>query len=148
MPIRMLLKDDRWFGPEDIAGLTEALQGALSKLGLVNRDDPATLTVAKLIIRLAKEGERHPAQLRDHAVEILKSSADMTVVPFRHCDFSKWPTKRLQRELQFHENDKGCHLVFFGRPAKCEVAHTSFRLAPPKSGMATSMLMARLGMVA
>ena len=63
MPIRMLLKDDHWFGPEDIAGLTEALEGALSKLGLVNRDDPATLTVAK-------EGERDPAQLRDHAVEI------------------------------------------------------------------------------
>ena len=68
MPIRMLLKDDHWFGPEDIAGLTEALEGALSKLGLVN--DPATLTVAKLIIHLAKECERDPAQLRDHAVEI------------------------------------------------------------------------------
>ena len=50
MPIRMLLKDDHWFGPEDIAGLTEAFEGALSKLGLVNRDDPTTLTVAKLII--------------------------------------------------------------------------------------------------
>jgi hypothetical protein len=49
-------------GTEDIAGLTEALEGALSKLGLVNRDDPATLTVAK-------EGERDPAQLRGHAVE-------------------------------------------------------------------------------
>jgi hypothetical protein len=70
MPIRMLLKDDHWFGPEDIAGLTEALEGALSKLGLVNRDDPTTLTVAKLIIHLAKQGERDPAQLRDHAVEI------------------------------------------------------------------------------
>ena len=70
MPIRMLLKDDHWFGPEDIAGLTEALEGALSKLGVVNRDDPTTLTVAKLIIHLAKEGERDPAQLRDHAVEI------------------------------------------------------------------------------
>ena len=54
----MLLKDDHWFGPEDIAGLTEAFEGALSKL--VNRDDPTTLTVAKLIIHLAKEGERDP----------------------------------------------------------------------------------------
>jgi hypothetical protein len=58
MPIRMLLKDDHWFGPEDIAGLTEAFEGALSKLGLVNRDDPTTLTVAKLIIHLAKELHR------------------------------------------------------------------------------------------
>src|SRR5215831_841934 len=31
------------------------------------------------------------------------------------------------------------HLAFFGQPAKCEVAHTSFRLAPLKSGMATSV---------
>ena len=56
MPIRMLLQDDHWFGPEDIAGLTEAFEGALSKL--VNRDDPTTLTVAKLIIHLAKELHR------------------------------------------------------------------------------------------
>ena len=31
------------------------------------------------------------------------------------------------------------HLAFFGQPAKCEVAHTSFRLAPLKSGMTTSI---------
>jgi hypothetical protein len=31
------------------------------------------------------------------------------------------------------------HVAFFGQPAKCEVAHTSFRLAPLKSGMATSI---------
>src|SRR6516225_7893313 len=30
-------------------------------------------------------------------------------------------------------------VAFFGQPAKCEVAHTSFRLAPLKSGMATSI---------
>jgi hypothetical protein len=32
------------------------------------------------------------------------------------------------------------HLAFFGQPPKCEVAHTSFRLAPPKSDLATSIL--------
>src|SRR5262252_3699943 len=31
------------------------------------------------------------------------------------------------------------HLAFFGQPPKCEVAHTSSRLAPLKSGMATSI---------
>ena len=31
------------------------------------------------------------------------------------------------------------HLGFFGEPPKCEVAHTSFRLAPLKSGMAKSI---------
>src|SRR5215813_9781878 len=31
------------------------------------------------------------------------------------------------------------HVAFFGQPAKCEIAHTSFRLAPLKSGMTTSI---------
>src|SRR5262249_59545670 len=31
------------------------------------------------------------------------------------------------------------HFAFFGQSPKCELAHTSFRLAPPKSGMATSI---------
>jgi len=30
-------------------------------------------------------------------------------------------------------------LVFFGQPPKCDVAHTSLPLAPPKSDMATSI---------
>jgi hypothetical protein len=35
----------------------------LGKLGLVDRKDPATTAVAKLIIELAKEGERDPERL-------------------------------------------------------------------------------------
>src|SRR5262249_36379987 len=31
------------------------------------------------------------------------------------------------------------HFAFFGQSPKCELAHTSFRLAPPKSGMTTSI---------
>jgi len=31
------------------------------------------------------------------------------------------------------------HLAFFGQPAKCEAAHTSFPLAPLKSAIATSI---------
>jgi hypothetical protein len=40
-----------------------AFEAALSKLGLVDRTDPATMAVAKLIIELAKEGERDPERL-------------------------------------------------------------------------------------
>jgi len=60
MPIRMLLQDDHWFGPEDIAGLTEAFEGALSKLVLVNRDDPATLTVAKRLFIWQRKANATP----------------------------------------------------------------------------------------
>ena len=71
MLIKALLEEDHWFAPEDIAGLVEAFEGALFMLRLVNRDDPATFTVAKLIIHLAKGGERDPTQLRDRAVKLL-----------------------------------------------------------------------------
>ena len=68
MPIRLLLQNDHAFGPEEVAILTRAFDEALSKLGLVNRDDPATRTVAKRIIELAKQGERDPIRLRDAAL--------------------------------------------------------------------------------
>lgn len=68
MPIRLLLQSDHAFGPEEVAILTRAFDEALSKLGLVNRDDPATRTVARRIIELAKQGERDPIRLRDAAL--------------------------------------------------------------------------------
>ena len=40
------------------------------------------------------------------------------------------------------------HFAFFGQPPKCEVAHTSFRLSPPKSDRATSIWRARRGHMA
>ena len=60
---RLILENDHSFGPEDIASLTTAFEAALGKLGLVDRNDPATTAVAKLIIELAKEGERDPERL-------------------------------------------------------------------------------------
>jgi len=43
----------------------------LAKLGLVDRSDPTTLTLAKLIIELAKAGEREPERLCDSALRCL-----------------------------------------------------------------------------
>jgi hypothetical protein len=40
--------------------MSAAFQAALGKLGLVDRSDPATMAVAKLIIEFAKAGERNP----------------------------------------------------------------------------------------
>ncbi len=71
MPIRLILKHDHSFGPAEIASLTAAFEDTLSKLGLVDRDDPATIAVAKLIIELAKEGERDPEQLCARALKRL-----------------------------------------------------------------------------
>jgi hypothetical protein len=49
------------------------LEAALSKLGLVDRTDPATMAVAKLIIEFAKEGERDPERLCALALKQLLS---------------------------------------------------------------------------
>ena len=71
MPDGLALENNDWFGPEDIAGLTTAFEAALAKFGLVDRSDPTTLTLAKLIIELAKAGEREPERLCDSALKRL-----------------------------------------------------------------------------
>jgi hypothetical protein len=71
VPIQSILEGDHSFGPEDIASLVAAFEAALSKLGLADRKDPRTTTVAKLIIQLAKDGERDPKKLCDGAIKIL-----------------------------------------------------------------------------
>ena len=48
------------FGPEDIAKLVAGFESALTNLGLKERNDPATTQIAKLIIQLAKDGQRDP----------------------------------------------------------------------------------------
>jgi hypothetical protein len=71
VPIRAFLEHDHSFGPEDIAGMSAALEAALGKLGLVDRSDPAAMAVAKLIIELAKQGERDPERLCASALQQL-----------------------------------------------------------------------------
>ncbi len=43
--------------------MSAAFETALRRLGLVDRNDPAAVAVAKMIIELAKEGERDPERL-------------------------------------------------------------------------------------
>ena len=73
MPIRRFLEGNRSFGPGEIEVLVRAFEDALRELQLTDRDDPVTLTVAKLIIDLANQGERDPVRLRDRALESLRS---------------------------------------------------------------------------
>src|SRR5215831_2464088 len=63
LPIRPFLDRDDSFGPEDITKMSAAFEAALGKLGLVERSDPTTMALAKLIIEFAKVGERDPEQL-------------------------------------------------------------------------------------
>jgi hypothetical protein len=52
--------------------LIEAFEEALRALKLADRKDPLTMTVAKLIVEFAKEGERDPSRLRDLVVKTLQ----------------------------------------------------------------------------
>jgi len=74
MPIRLLLRNDRAFGPDDVAILVAVFEETLAALQLINRDDPATLLVAKVIFEAAKQGEMDPQRLRDLAVKTLGTS--------------------------------------------------------------------------
>jgi hypothetical protein len=72
MPIREIIRNDHAFSPEEAKMLVEAFESCLQHLGLTNREDPLTAHVAKIIIQLAKEGERDPAKLCERAEAALK----------------------------------------------------------------------------
>jgi tRNA C32,U32 (ribose-2'-O)-methylase TrmJ len=72
MPIRLLLEHDHAFTPEDMKVLIEAFEETLRALNLVDREDRLTMTVAKLIIEFAKEGERDPNRLRELVMKTLQ----------------------------------------------------------------------------
>jgi hypothetical protein len=71
MPIRRLLQQDHSFGPDEIEVLIAAFEDTLRRLRLAQREDAVTLTVARFIVELAKQGERDPIRLRDGALAAL-----------------------------------------------------------------------------
>jgi hypothetical protein len=72
--IHALLGCGNVFGPEDIAQLAASLESALADLGIKDRNDPTSTLVAKLIIQLAKDGDRNPLNLAKRAIEIVRAS--------------------------------------------------------------------------
>jgi len=50
MPIRRILQRDHSFGPDEIEVLIAAFEDTLRRLRLAQREDAATLTVARLIV--------------------------------------------------------------------------------------------------
>ena len=72
MPIRFFLEPDHAFSPDEVKSLVEAFEDTLRALSVTNREDPLTTRVAKVIIGLAKDGERDPARLRDLALKFAR----------------------------------------------------------------------------
>ena len=57
-------------GPEEIAVLAEAYEHTLRKLNLVERSDPVTQLIEK-IIEIGQRGERNPQKLSELAINEL-----------------------------------------------------------------------------
>jgi len=72
MPIRLIIKKDHAFTPEDAQLLIAAFEDTLKALRLVDREDPATKMVARTIVELAKQGERDPVRLREDALKAIR----------------------------------------------------------------------------
>jgi hypothetical protein len=60
------------FSPEDLDAMSAAFEGVLRELGLNNKVDPVTETVARQIISLARQGV--PAKLREGALRWFKQN--------------------------------------------------------------------------
>jgi hypothetical protein len=72
MPIRFLLEEDHAFSPDEVKILVEAFEDTLRALDIADREDTLSIRVAKIIIGLAKDGERDPARLRGLALKSLR----------------------------------------------------------------------------
>jgi hypothetical protein len=71
---RMLREHGGVFDADDLTRLTIAYGAVLHQLGLVEREDGATLMVAKRIIELATQGERDPERLAAATLQALQAA--------------------------------------------------------------------------
>jgi hypothetical protein len=60
------------FGPEELRDIAAAFEALLKELGLTDRQDPATIMLAKLTIELAKQGQFDAAALRARVLKEMK----------------------------------------------------------------------------
>ena len=70
MAIYRLLQQSA-FEPEDVERMASAYEQALIELRLVDRNDPLTELLAKLIVEVAQTGEKDPKTICAHALHQL-----------------------------------------------------------------------------
>lgn len=62
------------FDPDDVKRMADAYGRALIELGLANRNDPLTETVAKLIVEIAQTGEKDSTVICARALQQLNTA--------------------------------------------------------------------------
>jgi hypothetical protein len=64
VPIYDILRRQGVFAPDEVTMLGNVFEDVLQTLGLVDRQDPLTVMVAKSLVEYAKTGMRDPARLK------------------------------------------------------------------------------------
>jgi hypothetical protein len=72
MAVYRLLERDASFGPEAINAMTEAYEGVLRTLKLIDRSDPVTRIIARTIFDAALTGLRDPALIETSVLKELR----------------------------------------------------------------------------
>ena len=67
----LLTEADVSFNPREIAEMAAAFESTLAALNLVDRSDPITTLIARIIIDCAKQGEIERVRLHDCALEAI-----------------------------------------------------------------------------
>ena len=70
----ILLEEDHAFSPDDVKILVDAFEDTLRALGLTDPEHPSSIKIAKIVIGLAKDGERDLARLRDLTLKFIRPS--------------------------------------------------------------------------
>jgi hypothetical protein len=72
------------FAPDEVAMLGDVFEDVLQTLGLVDRQDPLTATVAKCLVDYAKTGIRDPERLKAITIRALAQQQQQQIQRTRH----------------------------------------------------------------
>jgi hypothetical protein len=84
VPIYALLKSNGSFEPDEVAMLGNVFEEVLQTLGLVDRDDPLTIMVAKGLVEYAKAGIRDPARLKALTIQAFTQQQQQQIQTEQH----------------------------------------------------------------
>ena len=77
MPLTPFLKGGN-FDPQAIEAMSAAFEAVCASLQLLNRTDPVTEIVARMVVEVARTGERDPERIRDLVLISLNESGELS----------------------------------------------------------------------
>ena len=77
MPLTPFLKGAT-FDPQTIEVMSAAFEAVCASLQLLNRTDPVTEIVARMVVEVARTGERDPERIRDLVLISLNESGELS----------------------------------------------------------------------